>query len=73
MSKWTPTAQKMKFLIEDFFSRCDKIHKRTMDLVIFTEETPNQKLQFFVSVLLLPHRKGLEWITKNFYASGEHV
>ena len=41
------TAQKMKFLINDFFSKCDQI--RT-DLVTFTEEIINEKLHFLCSV-----------------------
>ena len=36
------TAQKMKFSIKDFFSKCDQI--------IFTEEILNQKLHFLCSV-----------------------
>ena len=39
----TNTAQKMKFSIKDFFSKYE-----TVDLVTFTEEIPNGKLQFFV-------------------------
>ena len=38
------TAQKRKFSIRDFFSKCDQI--RNADLVIFTEETLNEKLHF---------------------------
>ena len=36
------TAQKMKFPINDFFSKCDQI----LDLVAFTEEILNGKLHF---------------------------
>ena len=36
------TAQKMKFPIKDFFSKCDQI----ADLVAFTEEILNAKLHF---------------------------
>ena len=43
------TAQKMKFSINDFFSKCEQIRK-TVDLVIFTEEILNGKLHFFSSV-----------------------
>ena len=31
------TAQKMKFSVKDFFSKCDQIRKFRMDLVIFSE------------------------------------
>ena len=37
------TAQKMKFSIKDFFSKCDQI---PADLVTFTEEILNGKLHF---------------------------
>ena len=40
------TAQKMKFPIKDFFSKCDQ---KTADLVTFTEEILNGKLHFFYS------------------------
>ena len=39
-------AQKMKFSIKDFFSKCDQIFP--VDLAIFTEEILNGKLHFFV-------------------------
>ena len=38
------TAQKMKFSIENFFSKCDQV--RTADLVIFVKEILNGKLHF---------------------------
>ena len=41
------TAQKMKFSIKDFFSKCDQIH----NLVTFTEEALNRKL-YFCAVLI---------------------
>ena len=41
------TAQKMKFSIKDFFSKCDQIP----DLVTFTEEILNGKLHFLCSVI----------------------
>ena len=41
------TAQKMKFSIKDFFSKCDQIYMTT-----FTEETFNGKLHFLCSVNL---------------------
>ena len=44
------TAQKMKFSIKDFFSKCDQANpKETVDLIKFTEEVRNGKLQFFCS------------------------
>ena len=39
----TNTAQKMKFSIKDFFRKCDQI-RRTADLVTFTEEILNGKI-----------------------------
>ena len=39
------TAQKMKFFITDFFSKCDLV----TDLVTFTEEIRNGKLRFLCS------------------------
>ena len=41
------TAQKMKFAIKDFFSKCDQI-RRPVDLVTFTEEILNRNLHFFM-------------------------
>ena len=43
----TNTAQKMKFSIKDFFSKCDL---ETADLATFTEEIYNEKLHFLCSV-----------------------
>ena len=45
------TAQKMKFSIKDFFSKCDQIRSflETAHLVIFTEEILNEKLHFLCS------------------------
>ena len=45
------TAQKMEFSIKGFFSKCDQIGSFP-DLVTFTEEILNWKLQFLYSVLL---------------------
>ena len=42
----TNPAQKMKFSIKDFFSKCDQIRR---DLVTFTEEILNGKLYFLCS------------------------
>ena len=42
-------AQKMKFSIKDFFSKCDQIHRK---LVTFTEETLHGKLQILCSVMV---------------------
>ena len=41
--------KKMKFSIEDFFSKCDQIRKKTADFVTFTEEILNGKLRFLWS------------------------
>ena len=44
------TAQKMKFSIKDFFSKCDQnLVTFTEDLVTFTEEILNGKLHFLCS------------------------
>ena len=45
----TFTAQKMKFSIKDFFSKCDQF---PADLITFTEETLNGKLNFLCSEYL---------------------
>ena len=41
------TAQKMMFFTQDFFSKCDQIHRK---LVTFTEEILNRKPHFLCSV-----------------------
>ena len=43
------TAQKTKFPIKDFFSKCDQIRSFTADLVSFTEEILNVQLHFLCS------------------------
>ena len=40
------TAQKIKFSIMDFSSKCDQIRKKNADLVRFTGEILNGKLHF---------------------------
>ena len=47
------TAQKMKFSIKDFFSKCDQI-LRTAHLVKFTEEILDGKLHFLSSNFPFP-------------------
>ena len=42
------TAQKMKFSIKDFFSKCDQM-RSPEDLVTFTKEILNGKLHFLCS------------------------
>ena len=52
----TSTAQKTKFPIKDFFSKCDRILwklQETADLITFTEETVNAKRHFLCSALSL--------------------
>ena len=47
------TAQKLKFSIKDFFSKCDQIRRKpqkTANLVTFTEAIVNGKLDFLCSV-----------------------
>ena len=46
------TAQKMKFFIKDFFSKCDQTQE-TADLVTFTEEILNSS--FFVQCIKLQY------------------
>ena len=45
------TAQKMKFSIKDFFSKCDQ--NFPVDLVILTEEILNRKLNFNLNKVLI--------------------
>ena len=40
------TAQKMKYPIKDFLSKCDQILRKLENLVTFTEEIRNGKLHF---------------------------
>ena len=48
--KMINTAQKMKFFIKDFFSKCDQIRRKLdADLVTFTEEILNGKPHFLSS------------------------
>ena len=50
------TAQKMKFSIKDFFSKCDQICRKlgiTGDLVTYTEEILNVRLNFCAVFLTL--------------------
>ena len=43
------TAQKVKFPVKDFFSKCDQIRSFPRILVTFTEEILNGKLHFLCS------------------------
>ena len=43
------TAQKIKFSIKNFFSKCDQTRRYPADLVTFTEEIINGKLLFLCS------------------------
>ena len=48
------TAQKIKFSVKNFFSKCDQIHRKRKKLlsyldVTFTEEILNGKLHFLRS------------------------
>ena len=47
------TEQKMKFSIEDFFSKCEH---ETADLVTFTEEILHGKLHFLCSIYCMVKR-----------------
>ena len=46
--KFYTHCKKLKFAIKDFFSKCDQI-RRTLDMVVFTEEIINGKLHFMCS------------------------
>ena len=53
------TAQKMKFSINDFFSKCNQIRWKTVDLVTFTDEILNGKLYFLCSIIIRRTEKTL--------------
>ena len=46
---YAATAQKLKFPVKDFLSKCEQIQETT-DLFTFTKEIPNEKLRFLCSV-----------------------
>ena len=78
MKRYSVTAQKMKFSIKDFFSKCDQIRMETADLVTFTEEILNGKLRFLCSVCQTHleafiqrvtsrnESKMISWLSRNF-------
>ena len=78
MKRYSVTAQKMKFSIKDFFSKCDQIRMETVDLVKFTEEILNGKLRFLCSVCQTHleafiqrvtsrnESKMISWLSRNF-------
>ena len=45
------TAQKMKFSIKDFFSKCDQTRRKLR--ITFTEEILNEKVHFSVQCVSL--------------------
>ena len=45
-------AQKIKFFIKDFSSKCDQIRRKSADSVTFTEELLNEIFDFLCSVTL---------------------
>ena len=51
---FTHNAQKKKFFVEDFFSKCDT-PQFPVDMVTFVEEILNGKLHFLCSVTLVLH------------------
>ena len=57
-------AQKLKFSMKDFFSKCDKI-RNAADLVTFTEEILNGKLHFLCSVKKLD--LSYNWLKKTWF------
>ena len=58
-------AQKMKFSINDFFSKCDQIRRKLQDLVTFTEEILNGKLHFLCSAITKNHMPKSSWFICN--------
>ena len=62
-------AQKMRFSIKEFFSKCDQIRRKNADLVTFNEEILNGKVHFlcsgchFYSLLINP---STPWGVKRF-------
>ena len=62
------TAQKMKFSIKDFFSKCDQIPDFT-----FTEEILNGKLHFLCSVKTKLHQLTYFIPLVSFYAPWKHM
>ena len=48
------TAQRMKFSIKDFFSKCDQIRNFFTNLVTFPKDILMGKLHFFVQMVLTP-------------------
>ena len=46
-------AQKMKFSIKDFFSKCEQTMQFPLDLVTFTEEILYRKLHFLFSITFI--------------------
>ena len=53
-------AQKMKFSLKDFFSKCDQIRSFLWILVPFTEWIFNEKLHFLFSAFLSQLRRHLQ-------------
>ena len=64
------TAQKMKFSIKDFFSKCAQIRRKFWILVTFTEQILNRKPHFCAALerykeqLLLKENQTLEVVYK---------
>ena len=56
--------KKMKFSIEDFFRKCDRIRRETVNLVKFTEESLNGKL------LCLCSERCSIFFRRNWHCSG---
>ena len=52
----TCTAQKMKFCMKDFFSKCDQIRRKLRILVTLTEEILNGKLHFLCRHSILKYK-----------------
>ena len=63
------TAKKMKFSINDSFSKCDAIRKKIADLVTFTKEIFNGKLHFFVQCINLINQSFSQSISGQFSIS----
>ena len=51
------TAQKMKFSIKDFFSKCDQIHRKLRIRSHLLKKFLIENFIFFVQWVFLPRRK----------------
>ena len=61
-------AQKMKFSVKDFYSKCEQIFSfpRIFFFFTFTKEIVNKKLQFLYSYAFLHRTKKLQFSSNSF-------